>query len=234
MESIRVLQDTFEWLYALSFPLGEYLDAHLQKLDDNWFQNIFLSEEKNTDNYIGKSKASDLDIYYQAKLLTKNWYKLKKLFPEENHFYEDHNRNLILAIKDIRNDIMHTDHSEYSYNDFYKDREIIKQAAVLFQTSIDKLILDLHRAEKQKLLKIINDEVLTPALACEELPENIKASVKNTADRLAKKTSARKIVDFFRDALLANKGKEIYKAFHSCGLKGFEDIGYLIDEAYYS
>ena len=119
---------------------------------------------------------------------------------------------------------MHMDHSVYSYNDFYKDRETIRQVAILFGTPIDKLIFDMHNAEKQKLLKIITEEVLDPALACKELPDSIKASVQNTADRLGKKTSAREIVDFFTDALLANKGKEIYQAFHSCGLKGFEDI----------
>lgn len=86
MESIRVLQDTFEWLYALSFPFGEYLDSHLCKLDKNWFTSIFLADEKNPDNYIGKSRASDLDIYYQAKLLTNNWYKLKKAFPQRKTF----------------------------------------------------------------------------------------------------------------------------------------------------
>ena len=80
----------------------------------------------------------------------------------------------------------------------------------------------------------IHDEVIDSAIASPELDEKIKASVKNTAERLSKKTSAREIVDFFNDALLANKGKEIYQAFQKIGLKGFEDIGYLIEEAYYS
>ena len=76
--------------------------------------------------------------------------------------------------------------------------------------------------------------IITPAIESTELDEKIKASVKNTAERLSKKPSAREIVDFFNDALLANKEKEIYQAFHKIGLKGFEDIGYLIEEAYYS
>lgn len=95
MESIRVLQDTFEQLYALSFPMGQYLDSHLPKLEKDWFKKLFLEEESNPENYRSKSCASDLDIYYQAKLLNKFWYKLKKLFPEESHFYEDSNKQLI-------------------------------------------------------------------------------------------------------------------------------------------
>ena len=45
MESIRVLQDTFEQLYALSFPMGQYLDSHLPKLEKDWFKKLFLEEE---------------------------------------------------------------------------------------------------------------------------------------------------------------------------------------------
>ena len=234
MESIRVLQDTFEQLYALSFPMGQYLDSHLPKLEKDWFNKLFLDEESKAENYRSKNCASDLDIYYQAKLLNKFWYKLKKLFPDESHFYEESNKQLVNDIKDIRNKIMHVDHADYSYTDFYNDRQTIKQVAILFGTPIEKLIRDLHESEKQKLLRIIHDEVIAPAIASTELDEKIKASVKNTAERLSKKTSAREIVDFFNDALLANKGKEIYQAFHKIGLKGFEDIGYLIEEAYYS
>lgn len=72
MESIRVLQDIFEQLYALSFPMGQYLDSHLPKLEKDRFNKIFLDEESNPDNYRYKSCASDLDIYYQAKLLKKS------------------------------------------------------------------------------------------------------------------------------------------------------------------
>lgn len=100
---------------------------------------------------------------------------------------------------------MHVDHADYSYTDFYNDRQIIKQAAILFGTPIEKLIRDLHESEKQKLLRIIHDEVIDPAIASPELDEKIKASVKNTAERLSKKTSAREIVVFFNNALLANK-----------------------------
>ena len=35
---------------------------------------------------------------------------------------------------------MHVDHADYSYTDFYNDRQIIKQAAILFGTPIEKLI----------------------------------------------------------------------------------------------
>ena len=100
---------------------------------------------------------------------------------------------------------MHVDHADYSYTYFYNDRQTIKQAAILFGTPIEKLIRDLHESEKQKLLRIIHDEVIDPAIASPELDEKIKASVKNTAERLSKKTSAREIVVFFNNALLANK-----------------------------
>lgn len=193
MESIRVLQDTFELLYALSFPFGEYLDSHLCKLDKNLFENLFLTEEKNPENFKYKKSVGDLDIYYQTKILNKYWNDLKQLFPHESHFYEYSNRSLINDIKEIRNNIMHTDHSDYSYSEFYNDRQKIKQAAILFGTPIEKLLINLHNTEKQKLLNIIKSEVIHPALNTPELEENIKASIRDTEKRLELKTIARSL-----------------------------------------
>lgn len=68
------MQEIFEYLYALSFPLGEYLDFHMIKIDKSWYYNLFLINEEDKNKFINKTKASELDIYYQAKILTKNWW----------------------------------------------------------------------------------------------------------------------------------------------------------------
>lgn len=234
MESIRILQDTYELLYALSFPMGRYLDSHMPKLNSNWFQEKFLASEKSTKQFEGKTCASDLDIYFQAKLFKNYWYALQGLYPEEYKFYNGKNLKLINEIQDIRNNIMHVDHNNYTYTDFLGFQKKINEAAILFNTTIDVLMIELHNEEKNKLLNIIKREVLEPAIAYQDLNDDIKASVKDTLNRLSSKSSAREIHDFFKDALNAKKGKEVYAELKKCELKGFEDIINLIDEAYYS
>ena len=234
MESIRILQDTYELLYALSFPMGKYLDSHMLKLNSNWFKEMFLANEKTQAQFHGKTCASDLDIYFQAKIFKNYWFALQKQFPDEYKFYNTKNKYLISDIQDIRNNIMHVDHSDYSYADFLDFQKKIKDAANLFNTDLEMLINELHYEEKNKLLIVITREVLNPAIQCKNLNEDIKASVSDTLNRLSAKSSAREIHDFFIDALKAKKGKEVYAELKKCGLKGFEDIIDLIDEAYYS
>ncbi len=83
-------------------------------------------------------------------------------------------------------------------------------------------------------MEIIKQEVLNPAIESVRLNEDIKKSVRDTLNRLSSKSSAREIHEFFKDALCAKKGKEVYNELKACGLKGFEDIITLIDETYYS
>ena len=234
MESIRILQDSYELLYALSFPMGKYLDSHMTKLNPNWFQEMFLAKENTQSQFKGKSCASDLDIYFQAKLFKNYWFALQKQFPDEYKFFNTKNKYLISDIQDIRNNIMHVDHSDYTYSDFLQFQKKIKDAAILFNCNIDDLIIELHNEEKNKLLEIIKKEVLNPAIEYENLNDDIKASIKDTLNRLSSKASAREIHEFFHDALNAKKGKEVYSVLNNCKLKGFEDIIDLIDQAYYS
>lgn len=234
MESIRILQDTYELLYALSFPMGQYLDSHMKKINENWFQEMFIAHEETKKQFDKKKCASDLDIYFQAKIFKNYWLALQRQFPEEYKFYNQKNKYLISDIQDIRNNIMHVDHSDYKYVDFLKFQNKIKDAAKLFNANLEMIINELHYEEKNKLLVIITREVLNPAIQCKKLNEEIKASVSDTLSRLSDKSSAREIHDFFNDALKAKKGKEVYAELKKCGLKGFEDIIDLIDEAYYS
>lgn len=234
MESIRILQDTYELLYALSFPMGKYLDSHMPKLHPNWFQELFIANKEYKREFEGKTCASDLDIYFQTQLLNRYWEGLKRNFPNEYDFYKQKNKVLITDIQNIRNSTMHVDHSDITYNDFSKNRNKIREAAKLFDSTIEELIDNLHNEEKNKLLSIIKREVLEPAIDCQILNKDIKESVKDTLNRLSSKSSAREIHEFFKDALNAKKGKEVYAELKAFKLKGFEDIALLIEEAYYS
>ncbi|MDR2795267.1 MAG: hypothetical protein LBB47_00975 [Spirochaetaceae bacterium] len=87
-----------------------------------------------------------------------------------------------------------------------------------------QLIIDENKRTKKDVLDFIKKEVLYPAISHPLLKDEIKNSVKDTLVRLEIKESVNEISDFFEDALMSLRGKEIYKAFHDLGLKGFEDI----------
>ncbi|MCM1236456.1 MAG: hypothetical protein NC489_40775 [Ruminococcus flavefaciens] len=74
------------------------------------------------------------------------------------------------------------------------------------------------------LIFLINEKVLAPALKCPTLDQDIKESVQNTYNRIISKRAADGILDFFKDALDARRGKQIMDELHKNNLKAFEDI----------
>jgi mRNA-degrading endonuclease RelE of RelBE toxin-antitoxin system len=87
-----------------------------------------------------------------------------------------------------------------------------------------QLIIDNNKRTKEMVLDFIKQEVLYPAINHSMLDEDIISSVKDTMSRIEAKKTVREIAEFFEDALIAKRGKEIYVEFQKLGLKGFEDI----------
>jgi mRNA-degrading endonuclease RelE of RelBE toxin-antitoxin system len=87
-----------------------------------------------------------------------------------------------------------------------------------------QLIIDENERTKEAVLDFIKREVLNPAIDYPMLDEDIKSSVRDTLSRLEKKKSVKEIGDFFEDALISKRGKEIHDTFQKLGLKAFEDI----------
>lgn len=237
MESIFVLQDCFERLYALSVPFGTFINNHFDKIDKDWFRKYVLTNKsysKFKKNLKGKTSAADLDICFQCKLLLNNWNLLKKHFPDEKDFFNNDTKLTILAVRNIRNETMHPVHTKHSYDDLKNYRKQMEALAEKLGTTIDNCLDNLNNSSKEKLIKILKDNVTSKALACDALPEDIKISVRNTEKRLENKRTAKEILDFFYDALKSKRGGKIYEAFQKNNLKGFEDCVDLIEEAFYS
>lgn len=136
-------------------------------------------------------------------------------------------------LQDLRNKIAHPEHRHYTDTEYWQAIKTIDTAAHFFGYSIKDLLHEIHQQEKAKILGIIQQKVLAPAIDCDTLDPDIKKSVVDTLERLRKKSTAREIVDFFNDALDAKRGKVVYAALKSNGLTGFEDIKSLVLDCYY-
>lgn len=85
-------------------------------------------------------------------------------------------------------------------------------------------IITFNNYKRDELFDLINEKVLMPAINCDSLNDDIKESVKNTFERLKKKETVKGIFDFFEDALVARRGKQVYEELKKHKLMAFEDI----------
>ena len=234
METIRILQNIYEELYVARKPLANFLEERLPALSSQWKKECIenVLNEKVNKNFF------ELDIYYLLQILLdeQNWHNLKNLFPKDECYFEEENKILYKKVRQIRNEVMHPSLSSYTYADFLEQEKTINSFVNVFsqEKNLPQLILELHQAEKTKLINIIEKNVIIPALSCEFLPENIIKSIKNTRTRLNIQNTAQGIISFFNDSLNAERGKEICKVLHKNSLKSFEDIKSEVEKSYYS
>lgn len=233
METIHILQKTYELLYVALIPLLNYLSDRLPAISSTWKRDCVerVLNERNSRDF------SELDIYYLILILQdkENQSRILEMFPQDRLIYED-NSKLFLNIKDLRCDIMHPSFVNYTFEDFVRWTNTIESFIHVFNSekSLSDYTLDLHQNEKNRLLNIIKNNVLLPALSSKNLSQEIKNSVQNTMDRLEKQKSAEGIILFFTDALRGNRGKEIAKELEKNGLQSFETIKTIVLQEYYS
>ena len=233
METIHILQKTYELLYVARIPLLNYLSDRLPAISSTWKRDCVerVLNERNSRDF------SELDIYYLILILQdkENQSRILEMFPQDRLIYED-NSKLFLNIKDLRCDIMHPSFVNYTFEDFVRWANTIESFIHVFNSekSLSDYTLDLHQNEKNRLLNIIKNNVLLPALSSKNLSQEIKNSVQNTMDRLENQQSAEGIILFFTDALRGNRGKEIAKELEKNGLQSFKTIKTIVLQEYYS
>jgi hypothetical protein len=219
MESIRILQNTYEKLYALTPVLKKFIQTEYDKLDKLQKQKIFKFS----------NITQHQDIYYHLRFLIENWNILKlnsktKFFTEENYRLFVDESGTSKSVYRIRNSVMHPDASEYSI-DIYKGwNNTLEEAAKQLNSDLRELMIKLHEKEKNRLLTLIKSEVTTPAINSGKLDEETLKSIIDTEKRLESQLTAAGIVAFFEDALRADNGKNIGKILEDNDLKSFEKI----------
>lgn len=235
MESIRILQNTYENLYVLQKPICEFLNNRLPLIPPNWRHLVdeILETRLGHNNH---TNFENLDVYYLLTILLseKVWNPLKKLLLDERTFFTNENYNLLKDVKEIRNKISHPTFEIYTYKTFKKWETLIESTARLFGTELSELKSKLYAEEKEKLLNLILSKVVEPALASPNISDGIKKSVQDTKKRLELQNSAQGIEYFFEDSLNSLRGQEIKDEFHKNNLLAFEDIKDEVKSLYYN
>lgn len=238
MESIRILQDTYEKLFALTRPIAHFLEEKLPAISSQWkrecVDEIIKAEFPDGSAKYVNRKLEDLDIYYLLKVLLndKNWKRLSEIEPL-NQFYSPLNKEVLIDVAKIRNKVSHPHVTPVTMEDYISWKTTIETAARLFNVNLDILIAELHQEEKSRLLTIIRSKVIEPALKCKELDESTKERIRGTLTRLEVQNTAAGIMYFFEDALRARGGIQIKDTLHAHSLTAFEDIAEEVSNVYY-
>lgn len=235
METIRILQDTYEKLYVITPLLAELLEKEMPKTSSQWKQKCdsILEKERCSKQW---SYFCELDSYYLLKLLKFLWNELAD--NSDTDFFTNENKRLFVSNRDdsilsIRNEIAHPEQWDYELELYNRWGNSLAQAAEELGSDLSELLRQQHEPEKQRILKIIDDAVIAPALRCTELPAKIKQSVENTRKRLEMQSTAAGIIAFFNDALHSNTGKSICDTLRAHKLNAFEDIESTVRDAYF-
>ncbi len=238
MESIRILQNTYERLFVLAKPVANFLENNLPLISSQWkyecIDDVLKTEHKDgTVIYLNRN-LQELDIYYLLKVLldNHNWDLLKNLNPS-NQFFSPINYETLKDVREIRNTISHPQLRNFSLLEYKTWIATLESAAHLFDSDLNILLEELHSNEKQRLMNMIISKVITPALSCPDLDSETKERVLGTQKRLEVQNTAAGIISFFEDALRARGGKQIKEKLHQLNLLAFEDIADEVFESYY-
>jgi hypothetical protein len=231
MDDTKYLLKLYEYLYSLNKPFVEYLENVLSLLHKNDWWDICVINilDENDLKKINKKKIkelNELDISILIKILIRNWKELSLI----NKNFNKKDFILINKIKDIRNFIAHPNEKTVSSTNLILYEEDLHKFANLIGAKLEESVEMLYKNnvndnnKKLKLIELVNNKVLIPAINCKELNQDIIESVKDTKTRLEKKVTANEVYYFFYDALDARRGKQVYNSLKEHNLLTFEDI----------
>ena len=232
MESIYILQNTYEKLYALSSPILAFLEERLPLISSTWkrtcVDEVLKTEFKDGREKFVDRKLKELDIYYLLKVLLddENWFALKNLDLSDN-FYSDDNRTLLFETQKIRNNVAHPRIEKYDESDFHSWNNTLERTARLFGKELGELIAELHQAEKDKLFNFICERTFDITMNSpdfKKLPQNKQDSIARTKKRLQDQTTAAGIMALFEDSYFLRKGQPIKEGLEEYHLPTFEDV----------
>ncbi len=237
MEPIRILQDTYEKLYAITPALAKFLESEFENLSPLQWQENYVEPFLQKSKFFGDwKKLSDIDCYYLLELLNYYWNALRE--KSESDFFYRENRNLFIdkrngnSLLKIRNEISHPTKDIYTTYDYLSWSETLALSAEKLGYSIEELIEDLHIAEKRKILDFLFENTSDKTLKSNNLPDDIRASIINTKERLEALPTASAVMTFLRDAQKANRGQHIRDTLKKMNLPTFDEFMPQIEEMY--
>ena len=239
MESIRILQDTYEKLYAITPLLGDLLEEEFERLSNLDWRDYYVDSFLQLKKVYNKDwkKLREIDSYYLLELLRKNWNIFSKnsnsvFFKKKNFdlFVNRHNPNSIIR---IRNEVSHPEYWDYNIETYRSWKNSLEKAAIELGSDMKEILYELHRPEKEKILKFIFENTTNITLQSDKLPDNIRKSVERTKSIMEQQTTAGGIMAFFSDALKSIRGQQVVAELKKLGLPLFEDIKDEVFDMYY-
>jgi hypothetical protein len=232
MENVKYLVKLYENLHALNKPLADLLNELLPSLSPDWWRECVLGKIDDQDVRIvtrrGITELYELDMGILLKILLHNWQDLSNLYKEK---FDSRKEKLAKNVREIRNFTAHPSEEDVASANFILYFERLQKFAEFLGTDIEYSVEMLYKdnekndyEKRKKLFELINTKILSPALNCPGLIQDIKESVEDTLKRLEKKNTAKELYDFFYDALDARRGKQMYDALRENNLTAFEDI----------
>jgi hypothetical protein len=109
----------------------------------------------------------------------------------------------------------------------------LEKAAVELGSNMEELLYELHKPEKDRMLKFIFDNTTNITLKSDKLPEDIRNSVLRTKSIMEQQMTAAGIIAFFSDALKSIRGQQVVAELKKLGLPLFEDIKEEVFDMYY-
>lgn len=170
-------------------------------------------------------------------MLRENW----GLFARNSgsNFFKKRNFDLFVnrrnpnSIIRIRNEVSHPEYWDYDIDTYRSWKNSLENAAVELDSNMEELLYELHRPEKEKLLKFIFENTTNITLQSDKLPDNIRKSVERTKFIMEQQTTAAGIMSFFSDALKSIRGQQVVAELKKLGLPLFEDIKDEVFDMYY-
>ena len=253
MESIRILQDTYEKLYVLT----PYISNMMQDVFPKWKGN---DDWKSYCDSILDSLPSwhkrewtnfcELDLYLLLQILKFSWSGLKASFGDE--FFNEENYSLFVdsdnefSILQIRNKVAHPENMEPlekyyhkseddKFNKYKKWDEVMDVAAKKLGFCLGKKLCEIHEKEKDDLAEFIFNHSTYITMNSDEwkndiLSKDVKEGIERTKNRIETQSTAAGIMAFFRDSQFLDKGQFIKDALNKYNLPTFESI---LDDIWY-
>ena len=242
METIRILQDTYEKLYALAPVIGDKLEEEFKLLSNLDWKDFYVDSVLQEKGCFSKewTHLYELDSYYLLEIMRKHW----NLFREKSQsdFFSKKNYDLFVnrkiddSVISIRNNVAHPEYWDYPEDTYQKWSQSLNLAAECLGTSMSKLLYELHHDEKEKLLNYIfshstNITMSSPKFVL--LSEKTQNSIKETKRRLESQTTAAGIMSLFEDSYFLGKGKKVKEELNQQGLPTFDSILNDVKKLYY-
>jgi len=248
-ETVREYTILYQYLLQLKEPTYVFLIQVFQHISPiTWWEDFIepIIEQENKENFKYLDMADLLNVF---KI---NWEKIFK-YLDKNYFKYKYDKEyrLVSRVHQIRRIVAHANENEM--NPFiFADSLLYLLSYSKLVNAPDALVRKLGKEYKEckdglpekkvkisneekirnKIITIIENEVLLKAKSCENLPPDIRLSVDRTAMRINSMRTVDEIVGFFNNAIVSERGVIVQAALYKENLLTFESIKEQINQIY--